>query len=64
MRQRIDSIRQAIDRLKTSKLYTLYEKCNVRRDAGDNLLAQMAEQLDRQIAAVRQELAALEAETQ
>ena len=62
VRRRLDSIRQAIDTLKAGEIYTLRQKCNARRDAGGNLLEEMAERLDTQIAAATRELTALEAE--
>ena len=62
VRRRIDSIQQAIDTLKTGELHTLYETYKRRRDAGGNLLEEMAERLDTRIATVKQELTALEAE--
>ena len=62
VRQRIDAIRCAIDTLEAGELYTLYEKCNARRDAGGDLLQEMAERVDSWIAAARRELAVLEAE--
>lgn len=61
-RRRIHGIRDAIDMLMTDKLYTLYEKRNRHREAGGDLLDEMAGELDRRIATARQELAALEAE--
>ena len=57
VRRRIDSIQQEIDTLKNGKLYAFYEKCNVRREAGGNLLEEMAARLDKRIAAARRELA-------
>lgn len=62
VRRRINGIRHTIDTLKADKLYALYEKCNRRREAGGDLLDEMAGRLDERIATARQELATLEAQ--
>lgn len=62
VRQRIEVIRRAIDTLNGGDLYKLYEKCNAWRDAGGDLLQEMAERVDGRIAAARRELDVLETE--
>lgn len=59
--RRVESIQKAIHELKADELYTLHEKCNARRDAGGDLLAEMTKRLETRIATARQELEALEA---
>ena len=58
----LEVIRRAIDTLKGGDLYKLYEKCSAWRDAGGDLLQEMAERVDGRIAAARRELDVLEAE--
>ena len=62
VRRRLDSISQAVQTLRESELYALYQKCNVRSAGGGNLLEEMAARLDDQIAAARHDLAALDRE--
>ena len=60
--RRIESVQREIDEIKVGKLYTLIENGNARRDAGGNLLEEMATLLDSRIGTARQELEALETE--
>lgn len=62
VRRRLDSISRAIQALQAGDLYGLYQKCKTRSDVGGNPLEEMAASLADQIAAARQELAALQVE--
>jgi hypothetical protein len=61
IRRRIGAIAAELDRLFGSRLYELFAAARVARRQGRDLLTEMAERLDAQIAAARAALAALEA---
>lgn len=61
IRRRISAIAAELDRLYGSRLYELFATARVARRQGRDLLTEMAERLDAQIAAARAALAALEA---
>jgi len=59
---RLETLSQAIDTLKASDLFTLRAKCDTAREAGRDLLAEQAAEVDRQIADARQVLVDLQAQ--
>ncbi len=62
VKTRLETLSQAIDTLRTSDLFTLRAKCETAREAGRDLLAEQAAEVDRQIADARQVLADLQAQ--
>ena len=62
VRRRLDDISRDVQVLQAGDPYALYQKCNKRSAAGGSLLEEMTVSLDEQIAAARQDLAALETE--
>jgi len=61
MQRRLDEIEAELNRLVASRLYELFAAANLARQRGRDLLREMADQLDTQIAAARVRLEQLEA---
>ena len=62
VRQRIDSIKRAVEMLQTSDLFELYANYQTERDNDRDLFQEMAAKLDQQIADGERKLASVQQE--